>query len=363
MGTMPEATAAMVLRETGVNVSGYTAILPGDSVQHIIKRHGDANTENARGQVAVSETDIALIPEVLSAPDSVTLSESTDVQGRSVLLFSKQIGNEYVTAQAVTDGRHALTTNSLWIKKGKDRPAIPNAGKASPVENVQNALPQDPSAAPSIAQPQTEVNPTADAENSGRLTLPTLEDEPAQPTAERAAETNTAPVEGQPTRMRMEEFANKKSPVYTNVAYDDHQTQREITRRVHEQMVQTGSVVQIPDDASEGIREYYPDLRRMKKTERTPILKQKMGELKAALRKILDGLKGTTYQFEINGNILDAKLYDTGIREVLEKITQNKAEMLTQSDAIFRNAQYLYSTPDYEGNSNIYRWNYFYSPV
>lgn len=195
MGTMPEATAAMVLRETGVNVSGYTAILPGDSVQHIIKRHGDANTENARGQVAVSETDIALIPEVLSAPDSVTLSESTDVQGRSVLLFSKQIGNEYVTAQAVTDGRHALTTNSLWIKKGKDRPAIPNADKASPVENVQNALPQDPSAAPSIAQPQTEVNPSQDAENDGRLTLPTLEDEPTQPSAERAADANTAPVE------------------------------------------------------------------------------------------------------------------------------------------------------------------------
>lgn len=37
--------------------------------------------------------------------------------------------------------------------------------------------------------------PTQDAENDGRLTLPTLEDEPAQPTAERAAETNTAPVE------------------------------------------------------------------------------------------------------------------------------------------------------------------------
>ena len=38
-------------------------------------------------------------------------------------------------------------------------------------------------------------NPTQDAENDGRLTLPTLEDEPAQPTAERAAEANTAPVE------------------------------------------------------------------------------------------------------------------------------------------------------------------------
>ena len=37
--------------------------------------------------------------------------------------------------------------------------------------------------------------PTQDAENDGRLTLPTLEDEPAQPTAERGAEANTAPVE------------------------------------------------------------------------------------------------------------------------------------------------------------------------
>lgn len=37
--------------------------------------------------------------------------------------------------------------------------------------------------------------------------------------------------------------------------------------------------------------------------------------------------------------------------------------MLTQSGEIFRKAQYLYSTPDYEKNTNIYRWNYFYTPV
>ncbi len=30
---------------------------------------------------------------------------------------------------------------------------------------------------------------------------------------------------------------------------------------------------------------------------------------------------------------------------------------------IFRNARYLYSTVDYDGDPNIYRWNYFYSPV
>ena len=37
--------------------------------------------------------------------------------------------------------------------------------------------------------------------------------------------------------------------------------------------------------------------------------------------------------------------------------------MLYHSDQVFQNARYLYSTPDYDGNPNVYRWNYFYTPV
>lgn len=70
-----------------------------------------------------------------------------------------------------------------------------------------------------------------------------------------------------------------------------------------------------------------------------------------------------SFEFEVNGNILDAKLYETGIKEVMEKITQDKASMLMHSDKVFRNAKYLYSTPDYDGDTNVYRWNYFYTPV
>jgi len=47
----------------------------------------------------------------------------------------------------------------------------------------------------------------------------------------------------------------------------------------------------------------------------------------------------------------------------MEKVTQDKAAMLHHSDKIFQNARYLYSTPDYDGDENVYRWNYFYSPV
>lgn len=143
MGTIPDSAANTIRDATGVDVSGYTAILPGDSVQHIFKNHGTDATERTRGQRAVTEDDISLIPRVLSDPDSVSLSSETDVLGRPVLLLTKRIGDTYITAQAVTDGRHALTTNSLWIQKEKNRPAIPDAGaSAGPEGNAQSALPQ-----------------------------------------------------------------------------------------------------------------------------------------------------------------------------------------------------------------------------
>ena len=164
-------------------------------------------------------------------------------------------------------------------------------------------------------------------------------------------------------KIKMRDFTNRNSPVFLNLAYSDVETQTAIMQQTHQDMVESGSVVQIPDDTLSRVEQYYPDLRTMKKKDRTPILKQKMSELKTELRMFLDGLKDTKYEFEVNGYILDARLYDTGVREVMEKVTQDKAAMLHHSDKIFQNARYLYSTPDYDGDENVYRWNYFYSPV
>lgn len=164
-------------------------------------------------------------------------------------------------------------------------------------------------------------------------------------------------------RMTMEDFTDVNSPVWNNVAYGDTETQSRITRQTHRTMVEEGAVVVVPESTTEQVGQSYPDLRGMKKAERTPILRQKMKELKASLRQFLNGLKGGSYEFEVNGNILEARLYDTGVREVLEKIGRSKASMLYHSDQVFRNARYLYSTPDYDGDPNVYRWNYFYTPV
>ena len=180
---------------------------------------------------------------------------------------------------------------------------------------------------------------------------------------EAARQNKTASTGETAKRMTMADFTNVDSPVWNNVGYEDTETQSSIMRATHQDMVNSGRIVQIPESTTDRVGQSFPDLRAMKKAERTPILRQKMNELKSALRQFLGGLKGGSYEFEVNGNVLEAKLYDTGIREVMDKVTQDKASMLYHSDQVFQNAQYLYSTPDYDGDPNVYRWNYFYTPV
>ena len=161
----------------------------------------------------------------------------------------------------------------------------------------------------------------------------------------------------------MEDYANRNSPVWNNLDYDDTASQQKTMQAAHNRMIQEGRVVIVPEETIQRTSDSFPDLRSMKKADRTPILKQKMSELKTSLRQFLSTLKGSNFEFEINGNVLEARLYDTGIKEVLEKVNQEKANMLSQSDQIFKNAEYLYSLPDYDGDPNVYRWNYFYTPV
>lgn len=167
----------------------------------------------------------------------------------------------------------------------------------------------------------------------------------------------------QVSKMSLEDFANNESPIWRNVDYDDTASQQAITKETHNQMITDGKVVTIPDSDTAKVAEFYPDLTNLKKAERTPILRERINTLKKNLRSFLSGLKDTPFEFEVNGNILDARLYSTGINEVLSKVTQDKANMLYQSEDIFKKAEYLYSLPDYDGDPNIYRWNYFYTPI
>ena len=166
------------------------------------------------------------------------------------------------------------------------------------------------------------------------------------------------------TLISLEEFKDTQAEVWRNVDYSDQQTKAQITSEVSDEMLSAGEYVELQDTDLEKFASYFPDLRSQKKAERIPVIRQKTAEVKSLLRNFLEqNFKGKPIELNLNGRILEAKLHDVGIKEVLEKITQTKAATIDKTGEIFSKAKYLYSTQDKAGNPNIYRWNYFYVPL
>lgn len=159
------------------------------------------------------------------------------------------------------------------------------------------------------------------------------------------------------------EVARSNGDIQRNVLdYADKSARNAAQRTLHDRMVSEGKTLDLTENR-EFASQYFPDLRSMPKAERTSILREKIRTLKNDLRTYLNQLKGVNFEFEINGNIIEATIYNAGIKEVLQNLTQDKAGMLTASEEIFRNAEYLYSTQDKTGSSTITGWDYFYVPV
>ena len=147
-----------------------------------------------------------------------------------------------------------------------------------------------------------------------------------------------------------------------NIEYADNAARNAAQKALHDRMVSEGKTLDLTENR-ENASQYFPNLRSMSKAERTGLLREKIQTLKNDLRTYLNQLKGVNFEFEINGNTIEATVYNAGIKEVLQNLTQDKAGMLSASEEIFRNAEYLYSTQDKTGNSTVTGWDYFYVPV
>ena len=147
-----------------------------------------------------------------------------------------------------------------------------------------------------------------------------------------------------------------------NIEYADNAARNAAQKALHDRMVSEGKILDLTENR-ENASQYFPNLRSMPKAERTAILRERIQTLKNDLRTYLNQLKGVNFEFEINGNTIEATVYNAGVKEVLQNLTQDKAGMLSASEEIFRNAEYLYSTQDKTGSPNVTGWDYFYVPV
>ncbi len=87
----PVRNAAAIGRAVGFPVASFVVVLENGTARHTLRHHGDIAAEAKRGQIAVTEDDLVLMPQLLCEFDTV---ESADVtkQGTPQARFRKRIG-------------------------------------------------------------------------------------------------------------------------------------------------------------------------------------------------------------------------------------------------------------------------------
>lgn len=118
-GAIPEAYAAVIKNETGIDVNNYNCTLSSDEIRKIFKDHGDEQKEALRGQKAITEDDIVHIPEVLQAPDKIKLSDKK-YDGKSAIEFTKNIDGRLTVVAVVSDKHLDLRVQTAYANKKRD---------------------------------------------------------------------------------------------------------------------------------------------------------------------------------------------------------------------------------------------------
>ena len=250
------------------------------------------------------------------------------------------------TLHAAVNGAENDTANGSPIK-----------GSIADIANASALTKTSETSAGTASFAEADSGPVQGATASGRLVEPT---DSASMSSIRSTSGNSQ--EKSSGRASVEMPGDNERIRRNNIEYTDNEARNAAQRTLHDRMVREGKTVDLTENR-EAASQYFPDLRSMPKAERKVILREKIKLLKDDLRTYLRQIKGASFEFEINGETIEAKLYNTGIQEVLENLTQEKSGMLFASEEIFKNAEYLYSTTDKRGNPEVSGWDYFYVPV
>ena len=205
IGKVSDSVAAKIASASGLDVSGYMHSIDESAIRHIIKEHGDESIETARGQVAITEDDIARIPEIISSPDEVLPGGKLADRNESII-FKKKIGDSYVYVQEVRDGRKKLSAKTLW-KTRIAPPATAEAGEAHTSETFDRS---NSTGQLSVADTAEKSKPKTEKEARARRAAKKSNQQEAQQNGIEAEKTVT-PKSGQQTK----EPVSGKEPVTT----------------------------------------------------------------------------------------------------------------------------------------------------
>jgi len=147
---------AEIAKANGLNIDGYTHSVDTSAIRHILKSHGNAESETQRGNVAITKEDIAQIPSIFSSPDKVVLGLTNNIgndmigylkrlpDGSTLYLEEVRTGKKELAAQSLRKYPPTTPDNSIETALRHTRSEPTSGGKVSivPVSNDVNNLDQ-----------------------------------------------------------------------------------------------------------------------------------------------------------------------------------------------------------------------------
>ena len=118
IGTVSESLSKKIKDRTGINVLGYKICLISSDIRHVINQHGNEKFEKNRGQIAINESDLLLIPDIIKHSDIIYKSDKlTTYEKNKAIKFVKQYKDEYWVIDQVIESDKSISLKTMYIKQ------------------------------------------------------------------------------------------------------------------------------------------------------------------------------------------------------------------------------------------------------
>ncbi|NTT86913.1 phage minor head protein [Tabrizicola fusiformis] len=123
LGQLTSADAERIFSLTGETVTGFDFALDATGVRHAFNQHGNSQSEELRGQRAITAADFASVPLTLNVADPAGISYVGLNNNIHLISWRRDIGGEAVTVLfELRKKRRRLSLLTMWVKAATGRP-------------------------------------------------------------------------------------------------------------------------------------------------------------------------------------------------------------------------------------------------
>ncbi len=88
-----ESEAEFIEIKTGFKLIGFKRIIDKFGINHTLKNHGNVDIEKRRGQIAITEEDFELVPEIAKSQNIIHVSKNKI--GNDIILYEAIINDVF----------------------------------------------------------------------------------------------------------------------------------------------------------------------------------------------------------------------------------------------------------------------------